>query len=613
MLKKLALQLPFDPLTPWEDLLDAVKNVLLYGAGDKTFNFGRGATGKYANMKFEGVMNTLNRVFKESKSDNHKSRLLAFQLASPCPKCEGTRLSPRTRAIKINKTSITDFFHNSVSDNLKFIQSLPKTKNLFKKVSDAINGLENRLYFLNQVGLNYLTLDRKFRTLSGGEAQRTRLATQLGMGLIGVVYILDEPSIGLHAHDQHKLIAALTDLKDRGNSVIVVEHDEETMQHADHILELGPSAGIAGGEILFSGTLKECKKSKKSRTGAYLSGKAKIEKDYPTLQTGKNWLTVYGAYENNLKNVDVSFPVGLVTAVCGVSGSGKSTLINDILGNAAAFKLNREKVIPGKHQKIEGIQNFTKLVRVNQDPIGRSPRSNPATYVKLFDALRNLFSQCALSKVRGYKPGRFSFNVTGGRCEKCRGDGMIELDMQFLGQVYVDCPSCHGKRYNRETLEVRFKGLNISEVLGLSVSEALEFFKAHPKALPKLQTLNEVGLGYLKLGQPANTLSGGEAQRIKLSLELSKRQQGNSLYILDEPTTGLHWDDIQKLMDLIFKLREAGNTVIIIEHHLDIIKLADWVIELGPEGGSKGGKLIHSGTFKDLIKNKQSLTGKCIH
>jgi excinuclease ABC subunit A len=435
-----------------------------------------------------------------------------------------------------------------------------------------------------------------------------RLATQLGMSLMGVVYLLDEPSIGLHPLDNRRLIDTLIDLRDRGNSVVVVEHDGETMRAADHLIELGPGAGSEGGQLIYEGSPSGAMKDKRSRSGPYLSGAQRVEKEAATLRPKVDWLRIEGASAHNLKNIDARFPVGLLTVVCGISGSGKSTLINDILAKAAAFKLNRAKTIPGAHRRISGLDNFLSVIRVDQSPIGRSPRSNPATFTKLFDQLRDLFSKCSIAKIRGYKPNRFSFNVSGGRCERCKGDGVIKLDMQFMADVYTTCPSCQGRRYNRETLDVRFKGHSIADVLDMSVDAALEVFRKQPRIAEKLQTLSDVGLGYIKLGQPATTLSGGEAQRIKLSLELSKRQQGGTLYILDEPTTGLHWADVQRLMDLVFKLRDAGNTILIIEHDLDVIRLADWVVELGPEGGTGGGELLFEGSAVDFCQGRGTPT-----
>lgn len=473
-------------------------------------------------------------------------------------------------------------------------------------VSDALDALASRLLFLEETGLGYLTLNRPAGTLSGGEAQRVRLATQLGMGLVGVTYVLDEPSIGLHPADNARLLNALRALRDRGNTVLVVEHDESTMRAADSLVELGPEAGPAGGRVLFQGTPAQCAADIASRTGAFLSGRASIVRDAAHRRPSSGWLSVLGAAENNLKHIDVDFPLGLLTCVCGMSGSGKSTLVNTILARAAAMRLHRAKEIPGKHRGLKGLEAITSVVRIDQSPIGRSPRSNPATYTKILDALRELYAKTPLAKVRGYKASRFSFNVAGGRCERCSGDGQIKLDMQFLGDAFVECPSCRGARYNRETLEIRFKGINIAEALQLTVDEAAGHFGSMPVIARKLETLQSVGLGYLQLGQPANTLSGGEAQRLKLSLELSKRQQGQTLYLLDEPTTGLHWDDIQKLLDLLFRLRDAGNTIILIEHHADVVALADWLIELGPGGGASGGNLIFSGAPKDISKCEAS-------
>ena len=519
---------------------------------------------------------------------------MAYQTASRCASCEGRRLRKSSLSVLIEGRSITDLLAMSLQEAESFISSLENNPD-YSQVGDAIRGLGSRLSFLNEVGLSYLTLNRAYNTLSGGEAQRVRLATQLGMSLVGVVYLLDEPSIGLHPLDNLRLIQTLIGLRDRGNSVVVVEHDGETMIAADHLIELGPGAGATGGELIYEGSPKDSFKDKHSRCGMFLCGDAKVEKAARTLYPKSDWLAIEGATENNLKNVDARFPVGLLSLVCGISGSGKSTLINDILAKAAAFKLNRAKSIPGKHKQITGLDHFLSVIQVDQSPIGRSPRSNPATFTKLFDQLRDLYVKCSLAKIRGYKRNRFSFNVSGGRCERCKGDGVIKLDMQFMADVYSECPSCNGRRYNRETLDVRFKGYSIADVLAMSVDEALEVFCKQPRIAEKLRTLADVGLGYIKLGQPATTLSGGEAQRIKLSLELSKRQQGQTLYILDEPTTGLHWLDIQKLMDLLFKLRDAGNTILVIEHDLDVVRMADWVVELGPEGGEAGGQILFQG------------------
>ncbi len=595
ILKQLAEQLPFDPAVPWNELDTEVRQQILHGAGSRMFSFKlRGGNTKPESMPFTGVLADLEDMRRTTSSDGLRARLMAYQTSSRCDACQGKRLQPASLSVLIEGRSITDLLSMSLQEAESFVSSLD-SKRTYQQVGDAVHGLSSRLRFLNQVGLDYLTLNRSYSTLSGGEAQRVRLATQLGMSLIGVVYLLDEPSIGLHPLDNRRLIQTLMGLRDRGNSVVVVEHDAETMHAADHLIELGPGAGVEGGKVTFEGTPKRSFKSKTSLSGSYLSGSTRIEKDAHTLRPTSGQLTVQGASEHNLKKVDASFPVGLLTVVCGISGSGKSTLVNDVLAKAAAFQLNRAKSIPGKHQKVTGLDHFSSVIQINQEPIGRSPRSNPATFTKLFDQLRDLYAKCSLAKIRGYKRSRFSFNVSGGRCERCKGDGVIKLDMQFMADVYSECTSCHGRRYNRETLDVRFKGYSIADVLEMSVAEALEVFKKQPRIFDKLKTLSDVGLGYIKLGQPATTLSGGEAQRIKLSLELSKRQQGETLYILDEPTTGLHWIDVQRLMDLLFKLRDAGNTIIIIEHDLDVIRIADWVIELGPVGGDAGGEIVFAG------------------
>lgn len=611
ILRQLAEQIPFDTSVPWRDLPAETRKILLYGDDSRTYflRLKRGNC-KAAEVHFGGVLAEVDRLCAETTSDGLRARLSVFQMSSECPVCGGARFSERTRNVFVEGVSYDKFCAMSVAESLAFVKSLESLKK-YDSVRDAVNGLRDRLGFLNTVGLSYISLDREASTLSGGEAQRARLATQLGMDLTGVTYVLDEPTIGLHPSDDAMLIGALKTLKDRGNSVLLVEHDEAALRAADWVVELGPEAGEKGGELTFNGTLADCLKSKTSRTGMYLSGRAKIGRPSPRLSPANGWLTVKKARENNLKNIDVKFPVGLFTVVCGVSGSGKSTLVNDILAKAAAAKLNGAKEIAGAHGGIAGFDNFDTCVRVDQSPIGKSPRSNPATYTKLFDLLRELYAQTPLAKMRGYSAGRFSFNVKGGRCEHCRGDGSICLDMQFLGEVYITCPSCGGKRYNRETLEVRYKGLNIAEALNLTVDEALGVFAAYPRIIAKLKTLSDVGLGYIRLGQPANTLSGGEAQRIKLSLELSRRTHGRALYILDEPTTGLHWDDIDKLLKLLFELRDAGNTIIVIEHHPDFVKLADWLVELGPTGGAAGGYAVFEGTF-DELKSADTPTAKFV-
>ena len=535
---------------------------------------------------------------------------------SPCADCRGQRLRPASLAVRLNGIGFADFMDLSVAEALECMKSCRQEDERARSAADALDGLEQRLHFLKEVGLGYLQLVRTYRSLSGGEAQRVRLAGQLGMDLVGVTYVLDEPSIGLHPHDNAKLLKTLLQLRDRGNTLVVVEHDAETLLEADYLVELGPGAGELGGELCYAGAPKDCE----TRTGAFLQGKASIAKTAATKTFNKAskvnpglWLSIKQAMANNLKAIDVDFPIGSLTCVTGVSGSGKSTLINDILAPIAARRLNRAQAKAGAHKSIQGLEHFQRLVQVDQSPIGRSPRSNPATYLKIFDLLRAVFAKCPLAKQRGYLPRRFSFNVPGGRCERCQGAGSIALDMQFLADVYVSCPSCEGRRYNRSTLEIRFKGLTIAEVLELTISEALELFDKHPQLSRKLQGLVELGLGYIRLGQPATTLSGGEAQRLKLAFELTRGgQQGQGLYLLDEPTTGLHWDDVQRLMDLLFDLRDAGNTLIVIEHHTDVIRLADWIIDLGPDGGEAGGELIYTGSAERIKNCSASRTGKAI-
>lgn len=617
LLKQLAEQLPFDPEKPWRLLPRETRDALLHGAGSRVFSLRVRGRGAAEAQEFPGIIAILDKARRDSSSDGYRARLTAFQASRECPTCHGRRLSPRSSSVLVAGSSMPDFLARDVDSALAFLETLPREGAGGTARGEVLEGIRNRLHFLHQVGLGYITLDREYSTLSGGEAQRVRLATQLGMGLVGVVYVLDEPSIGLHPVDNQNLIRTLLELRDRGNSVIVVEHDEDTMLAADQVLELGPGAGEAGGRLLFQGTPAEiCDLEKsRSRTGAYLARVQRVQRDARPRQpdvAGRGWLTVEGARQHNLREIDASFPVGLLTCVTGVSGSGKSTLVNDILAQAAARKLNGAMTIPGAHRAIDGLAHFEKCVVVDQDPIGRSPRSNPATYTKLFDLLRDLFSKCPLAKVRGYRPDRFSFNARGGRCERCQGDGVIKLDMMFMSDAYTECPSCGGRRYNRETLEVRYAGRNIAEVLAMTVSEARGLFRHVPRIMEKLDTLHAVGLGYLQLGQAANTLSGGEAQRIKLSLELSKRQQGQTLYILDEPTTGLHWADVQNLVDLLFKLRDAGNTLIVIEHNLDMISLADWLIDLGPGGGRDGGSIVYAGPVDGVAACAASQTGRAL-
>jgi excinuclease ABC subunit A len=565
-------------------------------------------------MPFAGVIDDLMTSFRETDSEGFRARLTTYMVSGVCPTCDGSRLNPRSAAVKLGGVRYPEFSAMDITRALEFSRQSGSTMGGIEAVADVLEGVQQRLHFLAETGLGYLTLEREYATLSGGESQRVRLATQLGMGLVGVIYVLDEPSIGLHPRDNLKLLANLRDLRDRGNTVVVVEHDEDTMRIADQIIELGPGAGREGGALLFQGTPEECMQlpAAASRTGPYLAGKLGVTKDAKTLRPDGRWLVVQGASEHNLQHVDAGFPVGLLTCVTGVSGSGKSSLVNDILAAAAARKLNGAKTIPGKHRGLTGLEHFERTVQVDQEPIGRSPRSNPATYVGLLDLLRDLFAQVPLAKVRGYKASRFSFNVRGGRCERCQGDGQIRLDMQFMADAFAPCPSCDGRRFNRETLEVRFHGKNIADVLGLTVRDAIELFRAIPRISEKLATLDAVGLGYLQLGQSATTLSGGEAQRLKLSLELSKREQGRTLYLLDEPTTGLHWTDIQRLTELLLKLRDAGNTIVVIEHNLDVINLADWIIDLGPGGGPGGGRIVYAGPRSGIEQAAESPTGAAL-
>ncbi|HVZ64982.1 MAG TPA: excinuclease ABC subunit UvrA [Lacunisphaera sp.] len=614
LLKQLAEQLPFDAETPWRDLPEATRQVLLHGAGERLFSFRLRRTQKAELKPFPGVLALLDEARRETRSDGYRARLATFMASGDCPLCHGSRLNPRSAAVLLGGKGFTEFSAMDIQRALDFCRGLGNALPATEAVREVLEGVEQRLHFLCETGLDYLTLDREYATLSGGEAQRVRLATQLGMGLVGVIYVLDEPSIGLHPHDNQRLLATLRELRDRGNTVLVVEHDLDTMRAADELIELGPGAGTEGGRLLFQGTPAACMQlpASVSRTGSYLAGREGVVKDHPARRPDDRWLVIEGAAEHNLRSIEARFPVGLLTCVTGVSGSGKSSLVNDILATAATRKLNGAKAIPGRHRRITGFEHFEKAVVVDQEPIGRSPRSNPASYVGVLDLLRDLFARLPLAKVRGYRPSRFSFNVRGGRCERCEGEGQIRLDMQFMADAYAPCPSCHGQRFNRETLEVRFHGRNIADVLALTVREAMELFRAIPRIAEKLATLDAVGLGYLQLGQSATTLSGGEAQRIKLSLELSKREQGTTLYILDEPTTGLHWTDVQRLMDLLFKLRDTGNTLVVIEHNLDVIRLADWVIDLGPGGGPNGGEVVYAGPLEGLAKDPRSATGQAL-
>ena len=612
ILKALCKEYNFSLDTPIEELPKEIVDILLYGTKGKKLNITYVKEGVKAvyNYAFEGEINSLKRRYNESNSDFIKDSIEAFMSDKACPKCHGARLKPEVLSVKIDGKNIIEFTEMPIKEELDFINNL-KFSEKNKIISEQIiREIRNRLQFLVDVGLDYLNLSRKSGTLSGGEAQRIRLATQIGSSLMGVLYILDEPSIGLHQRDNDKLIGTLQKLRDVGNTVIVVEHDEDTMKAADYIVDIGPGAGEHGGEVVACGTAEEIMQCKESITGQYLSGAKKIE--VPQIRRSGNGqkITIKGARENNLKNLNVSIPLGTLTVVTGVSGSGKSTLVNEILYKGLNRLVNKNRNPVGAHKEIIGFENIDKIIDIDQSPIGRTPRSNPATYTGTFDIIRELFSTTTEAKMRGYKPGRFSFNVKGGRCEACSGDGIIKIEMQFLSDVYVPCEVCNGKRYNRETLEVKYKGKNIDDVLKMTVEEGLIFFENIPRIKNKLQTLYDVGLGYIRLGQPSTQLSGGEAQRIKLAYELSKRSTGKTLYILDEPSTGLHIDDVNRLIEILQRLVDAGNSVVVIEHNLDIIKCADHIIDLGPEGGDKGGTLVAEGTPEEIIKVENSYTGK---
>lgn len=601
--------------TVWDDLPEKVQNLLWDGTGEEKYKFWyenlQGET-KLHETVFDGILPIMKKRYKEAFSDSMRQDLEAFMTSTPCPVCHGSRLKPEVLSILIGKKNICQVTAMTVRDSLKFFETLELTDRQQIIARQVLKEITARLKFLNDVGLDYLTLDRSAGTLSGGEAQRIRLATQIGSGLTGVLYILDEPSIGLHQRDNGKLLETLKHLRDLGNTLLVVEHDEETMYTADEIIDIGPGAGEHGGNVVAQGTVEEIKQVDESVTGQYLSGKKFIGVPKKRRSCEDRFITIKGAKENNLKNIDVSIPLGIFTVVTGVSGSGKSTLINDILYNSLAVKLNNARVRPGEFTGVEGLENVDKVINIDQSPIGRTPRSNPATYTGVFDFIRELFSQTNEAKMRGYKPGRFSFNVKGGRCEACRGDGVNKIEMNFLPDVYVPCEVCHGARYNRDTLEVHYKGKSIADVLDMTVSEACEFFKNLPRIHKKLEVLEDVGLGYIHLGQAATTLSGGEAQRIKLATELSRRSTGKTIYILDEPTTGLHIADVHKLLDVLQRLVEGGDSVVVIEHNLDVIKTADYIIDLGPEGGDKGGSIVACGTPEEVAKNKKSYTGQYI-
>jgi excinuclease ABC subunit A len=597
---------------PWQDLSEEEQNLFLYGTGgDRVYVTYRNRMGrKRAYMlAWDGLIPSLERRYKETDSQSQRERIEEYMSFRPCPVCKGARLKPEVLAVTVGELNIHQFTQMSVSRAIEFVDELELTETERLIGERILKEIRQRLTFLDDVGVGYLQLDRAAATLSGGEAQRLRLATQIGSQLVGVLYILDEPSIGLHQRDNDKLIGTLERLRDLGNTVLVVEHDEQMMRSADWLVDMGPGAGEHGGYVVAEGPARAVEKNKQSITGQFLSRKRTIA--VPDRRTEDNgWFRVLGASQHNLKHIDVDFPVAKFVAVTGVSGSGKSTLVNEIVHKSLANRLHRMRTKPGAHEDVEGIEVFDKVIDIDQSPIGRTPRSNPATYTKLFDQIRELYSMTPEAKVRGYKPGRFSFNVRGGRCETCKGDGQIKIEMHFLPDVYVPCETCKGARYNRETLEVRFKGKSISDVLEMSVEEALQFFAKIPKIRRRLQTLHDVGLDYIKLGQPATTLSGGEAQRVKLASELCKVATGRTLYILDEPTTGLHFADIEKLLEVLHRLVDAGNTVLVIEHNLDVIKQADWIVDLGPEGGEAGGEVIASGTPEEVAEVDDSFTGQ---
>lgn len=604
----------FSLYTVWNDLPEEIKNIIINGSGTDRYTFeydNMYGEHKTYNTPFEGVIPLLNRRYRETTSDWSREEIEEYMSSKPCPTCKGARLKPETLAVKVGGKSIYEVTKLTIADCQQFFLSLELTereKTIARQILKEINA---RLGFLVNVGLDYLSLDRAAGTLSGGEAQRIRLATQIGSGLVGVLYILDEPSIGLHQRDNYRLLETLKRLRDAGNTLIVVEHDEDTMYTADHIIDIGPAAGAGGGQVVAQGTVEEIKACEHSVTGQYLSRKKYIPVPEERRKPNGKWLEVIGAKENNLKNLTVRFPLGVFTAVTGVSGSGKSTLVNEILYKGLASRVyGNSRIRAGEHKDLLGVEHIDKIIDIDQSPIGRTPRSNPATYTSLFDAIREVFSQTPEAKMRGYKPGRFSFNVKGGRCEACRGDGIIKIEMHFLPDVYVPCEVCKGARYNRETLEVKYKGKSIAQVLDMVVDEAVEFFQNIPKVHRKLQIIQDVGLGYIKLGQPATTLSGGEAQRIKLATELARRSTGKTLYILDEPTTGLHTADIHRLLEVLQRLVDGGDSVVVIEHNLDVIKTADHVIDLGPEGGINGGTIVAQGTPEKIVDVAESYTGR---
>ncbi len=613
ILDALSKEYDFSLDTPFEEYPKKIHDVLIYGTGGKKVKVhyrGQRGEGVY-DVAFDGLIKNAERRYRETGSETSKAEYETFMRITPCRECGGQRLKKSALAVTVGGKNIYEVTSLSIEKLKEFLEELTLTKTQLLIGGQILKEIKARIQFLLDVGLEYLTLSRATGTLSGGEAQRIRLATQIGSGLVGVAYILDEPSIGLHQRDNDKLLATLKHLRDLGNTLIVVEHDEDTMLTADHVIDIGPGAGEHGGELVAQGTAQEIMKVERSITGAYLSGRIKIPvPETRAVPTG--WIKVVGAAENNLKNIDVEFPLGVMTCVTGVSGSGKSSLVNEILYKTLARKLNHARTIPGKHKKIEGLEQLDKVIDIDQSPIGRTPRSNPATYTGVFDLIRDLFAATSDAKARGYKKGRFSFNVKGGRCEACSGDGIIKIEMHFLPDVYVPCEVCQGKRYNRETLEVKYKGKSIYDVLNMTVEEALEFFENVPSIRRKMETLYDVGLSYIRLGQPSTTLSGGEAQRIKLATELSRRSTGKTVYILDEPTTGLHFADVHKLTQILRRLAADGNTVIVIEHNLDVVKTADYIIDIGPEGGDKGGTIVACGTPEEVAENPVSYTGKYI-
>ena len=612
MLEQACRSFSIDMDTPFQELPKEEQDLILYGSGERPFHF------HYQNdfggvrdvdAPFEGVVTNISRRYHETASDYTREQMKLYMTELTCKTCHGYRLNEQALCVKVGGIHVGQLSEKPISETLQFIEQVALSEQEQTIAKPIVKEVRDRLSFLRNVGLDYLTLSRSSGTLSGGEAQRIRLATQIGSNLSGVLYILDEPSIGLHQRDNDRLLQSLRDMRDLGNTLVVVEHDEDTMRAADYLIDIGPGAGAMGGEVVAAGTPEQVEQNPNSLTGQYLSGKRKIPVPSERRKGNGKKIKVFGATENNLKNIDVAFPLGELVVVTGVSGSGKSTLVNQILKKALAQKINRNSAKPGKYKRITGFEEIEKIIDIDQSPIGRTPRSNPATYTSVFDDVRDLFAQTNEAKVRGYKKGRFSFNVKGGRCEACRGDGIIKIEMHFLPDVYVPCEVCHGKRYNSETLEVHYKGKNIADILEMTVSDAVDFFQPIPKIHRKLQTIVDVGLGYVTLGQPATTLSGGEAQRMKLASELHKISTGKSFYILDEPTTGLHSEDIARLITVLQRLVDAGNTVLIIEHNLDVIKTADYLIDLGPEGGAGGGTIVGLGTPEQLAKNEQSYTG----